>query len=71
MRWMHSVGRVRWRRIHPDLEENFSGGVELVRWRRFGLWDETWDFLNENHLVRARLGGPTSTISDWRIALRN
>jgi hypothetical protein len=45
MRWMHSVGMVRWRRIHPDLNEILSGGVGLVRWCRFGMWDETWDLL--------------------------
>jgi hypothetical protein len=44
MRWMHSVGMVRWCRFGPDLKENLSGGVGLVRWRRIGLWDGTWDF---------------------------
>src|ERR1035437_9710649 len=29
--------------MHPDLQQNLSGGVGLVRWRRFGLWDEAWD----------------------------
>jgi len=43
MRWMLSVGMVRWRRIHPDLKEDLSGGVGFVRWRRIGMWDETWD----------------------------
>jgi hypothetical protein len=31
------------------------------------MWDETWDFLNENGRVRVRVEEPTSTISDWRI----
>ena len=44
MRWLHSVGLVRWRRIHPEVKENLSGGVRLVRWCRFGMWDEPWDF---------------------------
>jgi hypothetical protein len=39
MRWMLSVG--------------------LVRWCRFGMWDEAWDFLNRNRRVRVRVGGPT------------
>ena len=47
MRWLHSVGMVRWCRIHPDLKENSSGGVGFVWWCRFGMWDETWDFSSE------------------------
>jgi hypothetical protein len=30
MRWLQTVGMVRWCRIHPDLQENLSGGVGLV-----------------------------------------
>jgi len=45
MRWMHSVGMVRWCRIGPDLKENLSGDVGFVRSRRIGMWDEAWDFL--------------------------
>ena len=66
MRWLQTVGMVRWCRIHPDLQENLSGGVGFVRWCRIGLWDFPWDFLNGNR-VGVRVGGPTSTIYDWRI----
>ena|ERR1035438_6529691 len=34
---------VRWRRTGPNLKEILSGGVGFVRWRRIGMWDETWD----------------------------
>jgi len=44
MRWLQTVGMVRWRRTGPDLKEVLSGGVGFVRWCRFGMWDETWDF---------------------------
>ena len=44
MRWLQTVGMVRWCRIHPDLKENLSGGVGFVRWCRIGLWDFPWDF---------------------------
>ena len=27
MRWLQTVGLVRWGRIHPDSKENLSGGV--------------------------------------------
>ena len=67
MRWLHSVGMVRWCRIHPNLKENLSGGVGVVRWCRIGMWDETWDFLTRNRRVRVRVGDPTCTISDWRL----
>ena len=42
MRWMHPVGIVQWGRIHPDLKENSSGDVGLVRWCWIGMWDEMW-----------------------------
>ncbi len=35
---------VLWCRFSPSFSETLSGGVGLVRWRRFGMWDETWDF---------------------------
>jgi hypothetical protein len=66
MKWLQTVGMVRWHRIHPDLKENLSGGVGLVRWCRIGLWDFSWDFLNDNRRVRVHIRGPTSTI-DWRV----
>ena len=47
-RWRDSVGIVWWGRIHPNLKENLSVGVGLVRWRRFGLWDETWDSASQS-----------------------
>jgi len=56
MRWMHSVGMVRWCRFGPDLKEDLSGGVGLVRWCRIGVRDETWDFLSGNRRVRVRVG---------------
>jgi hypothetical protein len=62
MRWLQTVGFVRWCRNHPDLKENLSGGVGFVRWCRIGLWDFLWDFLNGNRRVRVHIGGPTSTI---------
>jgi len=62
MRWMQTVGMVRWRQIHPDLKEILSGDVGLVRWCRIGMGDETWDFLNGNHRVRVRFGGPRQQI---------
>ena len=37
MRWEQSVGMVRRSPIHPDLNENFYGGVGSLRWGRFGL----------------------------------
>jgi hypothetical protein len=43
MRWMHSVGMVRWCRFRPRFSEILSDGVGLVRWCQFGMWDETWD----------------------------
>ena len=67
MRCMLPVGMVRWCRIHPDLKENLSGGVGFVRWCRIGMWDETWDFRNDDRLVRVRFGEPTCTISDSSI----
>jgi hypothetical protein len=70
MRWMLSVGMVRWCRIHPDLKENLSGGVGLVRWCRFGMWDEAWDFLNRNRRVRVRVGGPTEQECNLALAPR-
>jgi hypothetical protein len=57
MRWLQTVGMVRWCRIHPDLKENLSGGVGFVRWCRIGLWDFPWDFLNGNR-VGVHVGGP-------------
>ena len=50
MRWLQTVGMVRWCRIHPDLQENLSGGVGFVRWCRIGLWDFPWDFLDGNRV---------------------
>jgi hypothetical protein len=66
MRWLQTVGLVRWGRNHPDLKETLSGGVGLVRWCRIGLWDFPWDFLNGNR-VRVRVAGPTSIFSEGRI----
>jgi hypothetical protein len=43
MRWMRSVGMVRWCRFGPDLKENLSGGVGSVRLGRIGMWDESCD----------------------------
>ena len=39
-----SMEAKRWRQIHPVSNEISSGGVGLVRWCRFGMWDEPWDF---------------------------
>jgi hypothetical protein len=36
--WSGGVGSVR------DSLISMSGGVGFVRWCRFGMWDETWDF---------------------------
>ena len=52
MRWMQTVGVVRWCRFRPELKENLSGGVGFVRWCRNGSWDEAWDFLVDE-VVRA------------------
>jgi hypothetical protein len=68
MRWLHSVGLVRWGRIHPDLKENLSGGVGFVRWCRIGLWDFPWDFLNGNRRVGVDVGGPTSQVCNPSLA---
>ena len=57
MRWLQTVGLVRWGRNHPELKETLSGGVGLVRWCRIGLWDFPWDFLNGNR-VRVHVAGP-------------
>jgi len=38
MRWLLSVGLVRWRRIHPDIKEILSGGVGLVCGMRRGIF---------------------------------
>ena len=43
MRWMQTVGWVRWCRNDPKSEEILSGDVGLVRWCLNGMWDETWD----------------------------
>jgi hypothetical protein len=43
MRWMHSVGMARRCWFRPRFSEILSDGVGLVRWCRFGMWDETWD----------------------------
>ena len=59
MRWMHSVGMVRRSRIHPDLQENLSGGVGFVRWCRIGMWDKAWDSQNGNRRVGVHVGEPT------------
>jgi hypothetical protein len=42
MKWEQAVGVVRRGRIHLDLK------MEMVRWCRIGLWDETWDFCRED-----------------------
>jgi len=38
MRWMHSVGIVRWCRFGPELKENMSGGVGLVCGMKRGIF---------------------------------
>jgi hypothetical protein len=68
MRWLHTVGMVRWCRIRPDLKANLSGGVGFVRWCRIGLWDFPWDFLNGNR-VGVRVGGPTQQFCHTSLAI--
>ena len=48
-------------RTGPDLTENLSGGVGLVRWCRIGMWDETWDC--GNHL-RDELSSRSRTVAE-------
>src|ERR1039458_4671792 len=55
MRWTQSAGMVRWRRIDPRFSEILSGGVGLVRWCRFGMWDETWDFLTNTRPLKVEV----------------
>jgi hypothetical protein len=62
MRWLQTVGIVRWRRNHPDLKENLSGGVGFVRWCRIGMWDFPWDFLNGGGRRVGVHVGPTQQI---------
>jgi hypothetical protein len=54
------VGMVRWCRFRPDLKENLSGGAGFVRRCRLGMWDETWDFLNNRERQ-----GPVMTTTSW------
>ena len=52
MRWLLSVGLVRWRRIHPDIKEILSGGVGLVCGMRRGIFSIgvlACGFLSEGH----------------------
>jgi hypothetical protein len=70
MRWLQTVGMVRWCRFGPKCKGILSGGVGLVRWCRFGMWDETWDFLSENRRVRGRVGGPSMRNATLHMGLR-
>jgi len=58
MRWMQSVGMVRWRRFGPDLIEILSGGVGSVcgmkRGISFSISQETPPVNNTNDLQRLR-----------------
>jgi hypothetical protein len=45
----HDRGIMRWQQT-----------VGMVRWRRIGLWDFSWDFLNGNR-AEVHVGGSTYT----------
>src|ERR1035438_9717529 len=62
MRWLQTVGMVRWCRIHPDLKENLSGGVGLVRGICRGIFSmgSACGFTSETR-------SNSSTTQHWRI----
>ena len=61
MRWLQTVGLVRWCRNHPDLQENLSGGVGLV----CGIFSmgTAWGVMSETRSNR-------SATKHWRLEPR-
>jgi len=53
MRWLQTVGMVRWRRNHPELKEILSGGVGLVCGMKRGI------FIQPTLVIGTSLGTPT------------